>query len=291
MPRIEGVMTAMATPFDADGRLDEAATRRLARYLVEHGSNGIVTAGSTGESATLSGEEILRVLALVRAEVGDDFLLICGTGSNDTARSCELTKAAADAGADAALIVTPYYNKPNEAGLRAHFEAVAGAAPDLRQILYNIPSRSVVNVEPELLAELAAVDNIVGVKQANNAQIGPIEGLIVLAGNDDVFLRTLEVGGAGGILVASHIVGDPMREIWEAVKAGETARATEINAGLQHVYDAMAVTNPIPLKAALDMLGICSATMRLPMISADEEQRAQIRSALDRAGVLSGVGR
>ncbi len=291
MPPIEGVITAMATPFDADGRLDEPATRRLARHLAEHGSNGIVAAGSTGEAATLSDAEKLRVMALVREELGEDFLLICGTGSNDTRHSCELTKAAADAGADAALVVTPYYNKPNEAGLRAHFETVAEAAPDLPQILYNIPSRSVVNVEPELLAELATVDNIVAVKQANNAQIGLIEGMILLAGNDDVFLRTFELGGAGGILVASHVVGDGMREVWEATKAGDAARAKQIDVGLRGVYEAMSVTNPIPLKAALDMLGICSATMRLPMTQADESQRAQVRSALDRAGALSGAGR
>lgn len=291
MPRIEGVITAMATPFHADGRLDETAIRRLAAHLAEHGSNGIVAAGSTGEAATLSDEEKLRVVALIRAELGDDFLLVCGTGSNDTRHSCELTRAAAEAGADAALIVTPYYNKPNEAGLRAHFEAVAAAAPDLPQILYNIPSRSVVNLEPGLLADLATIDNIVAVKEANNDQIGPVEGLALLAGNDDVFLRALELGGVGGILVASHLVGDGMRAVWEATKAGDTGRAREIDAGLRGVYEAMSVTNPVPLKAALDMLGICSATMRLPMVQADESQRAQVRSALDRAGVLSGVGR
>lgn len=291
MPAIEGVITAMATPFDADGRLDEAATRKLARHLAEHGSNGIVAAGSTGEAATLSDAEILRVLTLVREEVGDDFLVICGTGSNDTRHSCEMTKAAAEAGADAALVVTPYYNKPNENGLRAHFAAVAGAAPDLPIIVYNIPSRSVINIAPELLAELATIDNIVAVKQANNDEIRPIEGMTILAGNDDVYLRALELGAAGGILVASHVVGEAMRDIWRAIKAEDAERAREIDAGLREVYEALSVTNPIPLKAALDMLGICSGTMRLPMIPADESQRAQVRSALDRAGVLSGVGR
>lgn len=286
MPEIRGVITAMATPFGGAGEVDEDAARRLAAHLLEHGSHGLVIAGSTGESATLTDEEKLGLLQAVREEAGDDVLLICGTGSNDTAHSVELTRAAADAGANAALVVTPYYNKPNEAGLRAHFEAVAEAVPELPNILYNIPSRSVINVSRELLADLAAtVPNIVAVKQANNDDIGPIEGMVVLAGNDDVFLRALELGCEGGILVASHIVGDGMREIWDAIEAGDVERAREVDAKIRPVYEAMAVTNPVPLKAALAMLGLCEDTLRLPMVSADADQRAEVRGALESAGI------
>ena len=285
MTAIRGVITAMATPFDEGGGLDEAAARRLAVHLVQHGSHGVVVAGSTGESATLDDAEKLTLLRAVRDELGDDALVICGTGSNDTRHSRELTKAAADAGADAALVVAPYYNKPNKAGLRAHFEAVAEAAPDLPLVLYNIPSRVVINMEPAFLSELSSIDSVVAVKQANDEELGPIEGMAVLAGNDNTFLRTLEFGGAGGILVASHIVGDRMREMWDAAQGGDLERARTIDAELQPVYRALSVTNPVPLKAALEMLGLASGRLRLPLVPADEEQRATVKAALESAGV------
>ena len=291
MAAIRGVLTAMITPFDEAGRLDEDAVRRLARHLVDHGSHGLVVGGTTGESPTLSTDEVLRLLGAARAEVGDEATIVCGTGSNDTRHAAELTMAVADAGADAALVVTPYYNKPNRAGLRAHFETVAEAAPELPIVLYNIPSRVVVNMGPDLLAELASIDNVVAVKQANDDDLGPIEGLSILAGNDNTFLRTLEFGGAGGILVAAHVVGDRMREIWEAAQAADFDRAREVDAELQPVYEAMNVTtNPIPVKAAMEMLGLDSGRMRLPMVPADEEQRAAIRPALEQAGLLAAAG-
>jgi 4-hydroxy-tetrahydrodipicolinate synthase len=291
MAAIRGVLTAMITPFDEAGRLDEDGARRLARHLVDHGSHGLVIGGTTGESPTLSMDEVLALLGAVRAEVGDEATIVCGTGSNDTRHAAELTMAVADAGADAALVVTPYYNKPNRAGVRAHFETVAEAAPDLPIVLYNIPSRVVVNVDPGLLAELASIANIVAVKQANDDDLGPIEGLSILAGNDNTFLRTLEFGGAGGVLVASHLVGDRMREIWDAAQAADFERARDIDVELQPVYEALTVTtNPIPVKAALEMLGLDSGRMRLPMVPADEEQRAAIRPALERAGLLAAAG-
>jgi 4-hydroxy-tetrahydrodipicolinate synthase len=291
MAAIRGVLTAMITPFDEAGRLDEDAVRRLARHLVDHGSHGLVVGGTTGESPTLSTDEVLRLLGAVRAEVGEEATIVCGTGSNDTRHAAELTMAVADAGADAALVVTPYYNKPNRAGLRAHFGTVAEAAPELPIVLYNIPSRVVVNVDPDLLAELASIDNIVAVKQANDDDLGPIDGLSILAGNDNTFLRTLEFGGAGGILVASHLVGDRMREIWEAAQAADFERAREIDAELQPVYEALTVTtNPIPVKAAMEMLGLDSGRMRLPMVPADEAQRAAIRPALEQAGLPAAAG-
>ena len=287
MAQIEGVLTAMATPFDTDGAVDEGAARQLAAYLVEHGSHGVVVAGSTGEAATLDDEEHISLLRAVVAEIGGRATVICGTGTNDTRHSIALTRAAADAGAEAALVVTPYYNKPNPAGIIAHFEAISDAVPDLPLIAYNIPSRVVINVPPALLAELGQrIENVVAVKQANNEDLGPIEGLDVLAGNDDVFLRTLEMGGAGGILVASHLVGPQMREMWDAARAGDLERAREIDKTLRPIYEVLGITtNPIPLKAALEITGLIpSGGLRLPLVPADAEQRGAIEKALDRVG-------
>lgn len=287
MKQIRGVITAMATPFDEAGAVDEAAALKLATHLLENGSHGLVISGSTGEAPTLTDEEALVLLRAVRRELGDDVLLVCGTGTNYTQHSIELTQGAIEAGADAALVVTPYYNKPNPAGILAHFEAIAAAAPGFPLIAYNIPSRVVVNVPPDQLAELAKIESVIAVKQANNEELQPIEGMDVLAGNDEIFLRTLEIGGAGGILVASHLVGNQMREVWDAVQAGEGERAREIDAGLREVYAAMGVTtNPIPLKAALEMAGLIpSGTLRLPLVPADEAQRATIRRALESVGL------
>jgi len=287
MSELRGVITAMATPFDRGGRVDEAAARRLARHLIEHGSHGVVVAGSTGEAATLDDGEHIALLAAVVDEVGGEASVICGTGTNDTRHSVELTRAAAEAGADGALIVTPYYNKPTFPGIRAHFEAIAAAVPGLPLIAYNIPSRVVINVSPAELARLGEIEGVVAVKQANNDDLAPVEGIDLLAGNDEVFLRTLELGGAGGILVASHLVGERMREIWDAAQAGDLERAREIDSRLRPVYDAMGlVTNPIPLKAALEMTGLIPhGGLRLPLVEADAEQRAAVRAALDAAGV------
>lgn len=286
MKQIGGVITAMATPFEENGGLDLGAARRLAAHLLEHGSHGLVIAGTTGECPTLTDEEEIELLRAVRAEVGDEPLLICGTGTNDTRHSRELTKMAAEAGADASLVVCPYYNKPNREGLRAHFTAVAEAVPELPMVMYNIPPRVIINADPELLAELGQIDNIVAVKQANDAELGPIEGLDVLAGNDNTFLRVLEFGGAGGILVASHLVGDRVREMWDAAQAGDLERARAIDAEITPVYEGISVTtNPIPVKAALEMLGLAANRLRLPLVPADAEQRAAIKAGLDAAGV------
>jgi len=285
MSSFSGVITAMATPFDERGEVDHAAAGRLAAHLLANGSDGLVVAGTTGEAATLSDEEQIGLLRAVRAEVGEGALLVCGSGTNDTRHSVALTRAADAAGADAMLVVTPYYNKPNRAGIRAHVEAVA-AATDKPIIVYNIPSRTVVNVPPEDLAELAAIDNVVAVKQANDAELGPVEGLDVLAGNDGVFLRCLEIGGSGGITVASHLVGPRMAAIHDRFRAGDRDGAREIDAGLQPLYEALAVTtNPIPLKGALQMVGLCSERMRLPLVPLDEGQRVVVRAALERVGL------
>ena len=287
MSEIKGVITAMATPFREDGGVDEAAARKLATYLVEHGSHGVVVAGSTGEAATLDDEEHIGLLRAVAEEIGGRATVICGTGTNDTRHSVELTKAAAEAGADGALVVTPYYNKPTFPGILGHFEALAAAVPGLPLIAYNIPSRVVINVSPAELAELARIDSVVAVKQAQNQELQQIEGLALLAGNDDGFLPTLELGGAGGILVASHLVGPQMREMWDAAQAGNLERAREIDAELRPAYDVMGfVTNPIPLKAALEMAGLIpNGGLRLPLVEADAGQRATVREALDAVGI------
>ncbi len=287
MPEIGGVITAMVTPFAEDRSVDEVAARALARHLIENGSHGLVLAGTTGESPTLDDAEKLALLRAVRDELGSDALVICGTGSNDTRHSERLSAAAADAGADAVLAVTPYYSKPNFAGIKAHYEAVARAA-GIPVLLYNIPSRVVVNLSPGQLAELAQIENIFGVKQANDDELQPIEGLRVLAGNDGAFLRALEMGEPGGILVASHLVGREMREIYDAVQGGDAERAREIDQGLRAIYEVCGKTNPIPVKAGLELLGICSARARLPIVEADEEQRAEVRRALEGHGLLAG---
>jgi 4-hydroxy-tetrahydrodipicolinate synthase len=276
----------MATVFDEDGGVDLPATRGLARHLVEHGSGGLVVAGTTGESPTLDDDEKLALLDAVLAEVGGEAKVILGSGSNDTRHSVELTKAAAAHGADGGLVVTPYYNRPNEAGLRGHFEAVAEGSPELPLILYNIPGRVVVNMGPDFLTELARIPNVVALKQANDDQIQEIPGLDLLAGNDTAFLKVLKAGGTGGILVASHLVGERMLELFRRFREGEVGEAERIDAGLAPVYEAMAVTvNPIPVKAALEMAGLCSAHMRLPMVEATDTEKQQIRSLLASAGV------
>ena len=292
MATISGVITAMVTPFNADGAVDLHAARRLARHLIENGSHGLVVAGTTGESPTLSDPEKLNLLDAVLDEVGDDATVVCGSGSNDTRHSAYLTGEACRAGAHAVLVVTPYYNKPNRAGLRAHFFTVAEAAGETPMILYNIPSRCVINLPPEFMAELAAeIGNVVGVKQANDDELGPIEGLDVLAGNDGIFLRCLEIGGTGGILVSSHLVGPEMREIYDAATSGDLERAREIHERLVPIYDATVVTaNPIPVKAGLELLGVIDAHMRLPMVPASEEERAVVREALERHGSLVAGG-
>lgn len=276
----------MATVFDPDGEVDLPRTRALARDLIEHGSHGLVVSGTTGESPTLEDDEKLALLTEVLAEVGDEATVIFGSGSNDTRHSVELTKAGAQAGAHASLIQTPYYNLPNRAGIIGHIEAVAAAEPELPMVLYNVPTRTAVNMPLDLLAELANVPNVVAVKQANDDDLAPIPGLDLLAGNDGTFMQALRLGGKGGILVASHLVGDGMREIWDLFQAGDVDGAQALDDRLRPAYDAMGVTtNPIPVKAALEIVGGIPATMRLPMVEATDHEKEQIRTLLQQAGV------
>jgi 4-hydroxy-tetrahydrodipicolinate synthase len=281
----------MVTPFHEDGGLDEGGARSLARHLTENGSHGLVLAGTTGESPTLSDDEKMTLLRGVRAELGDEATLILGTGSNNTLHTVELTKLAAEAGADAALVVTPYYNRPNDDGLRAHYRAISEVGIPI--VLYNVPSRTALNIGPELLSELGRLPNVVAVKQANDDELAPIAGLDILAGNDNVFGRTIEFGGAGGILVASHLVGPQMQAIWDAGQEGDFERMRGIDSELQPIYEMVGVAGPltIAVKSALRMLGVIeSDAVRLPLVQATEEQRESIRSALETAGILAAAG-
>jgi 4-hydroxy-tetrahydrodipicolinate synthase len=280
---IGGIITAMVTPFDADGGVDEDAAARLIRHLLENGSDGVVMASTTGESSTLDDEEKLRLFELAVAEAGEA-TVVANTGSNDTRHSVELTERATQLGVDAILAVTPYYNKPNRRGIVAHFHAVA-AATDLPVILYNIPSRCVVDMPNDLLAELAQVENIAGVKQARAEQLAPIDGMSLLAGNDDLLADVLDMGGTGGILVASQLVGPEMRRMID-----EPDQRRQVDASLQDLYRALSVTvNPIPVKTAMAMLGHDVGGFRLPLVDASEEEAEEIRAVLDRHGLLSAV--
>jgi 4-hydroxy-tetrahydrodipicolinate synthase len=286
------ILTAMVTPFDADLRVDEGATVALMHHLLSHGSDGLVVAGTTGEASTLTDAEKLQLYALAKREIGDAAPVIANTGSNDTAHSVHLTQRAAALGCDAVLAVTPYYNKPPREGIVAHFAAIA--AVGLPVIVYNIPGRSVLNLDPTVLAELADISNIVGVKQAHEdldelRAICNAGDLVVYAGNDDLLLAVTELGGAGVISVASHLVGREMGEIYAAGAAGDLERARAIDASLQDLYAALFVTaNPILIKAALEMLGVIpSDRMRLPMVQASPVERHILQSVLEQHGILA----
>jgi 4-hydroxy-tetrahydrodipicolinate synthase len=280
---IGGILTAMVTPFDANGGLNEDATARLIHHLLDNGTDGLVLAGSTGEAATMTDEEKVRLWEIGAAESGDA-LVIAGTGTYDTRHSVELTERAAEAGVDAVLIVTPYYVRPNRRGIKAHYEAIA-AATDLPIVAYNIPSRTATDMPNDLLAELGQIENVVAVKQARYEDMAPIDGLDLLAGNDDVLAKVMDLGGTGGILVASQLVGTEMRRIVD-----EPDNRHEIEDGLRDLYKALSVTtNPIPIKTALNMVGHQVGPLRLPLVEATEEERAVIRAALERHQLLAAV--
>jgi 4-hydroxy-tetrahydrodipicolinate synthase len=276
----------MITPFAADGSVNEDAAVAMGRHLLANGSHGLVVCGTTGESATLTDEEHIGMIRLIAGELGGgDAPIVGGAGSNDTRHAVHLTEQAVGAGADAVLSVTPYYNKPNRRGLVRHYEEVARAAGGRPVILYNIPGRTALNMPPDLLAELAQIDGVEGVKQANTDELGPIDGLDVLAGNDADFAHCMDLGGTGCISVASHIVGNEMRRIYD-----EPDDRAEIDAGLRDIYDVLFCTaSPIPLKAALQMLGHDAGGLRLPLVEASEDERAQVRAVLEAHHLLSGA--
>lgn len=282
MPRLGAILTAIATPFDDDLNVDEEAFVALLEYVCAHGSDGVVACGTTGEAATLSDEEHLRVVELAVEHAPEGKTVVAGTGSNDTRHAVTLTERATQLGVDATLSVTPYYNRPNRRGMIAHFSAVAQAT-DKPVILYNIPARTATDMPNDLLEELAQIEHVEYVKQANDDSLEPVDGLGVYAGNDDTLARTLDIGGEGGICVASHIVGEQMQRM-VSVEPDERLR---IDRSLRPIFRALGVTtNPIPLKAALNMLGHDVGGLRLPLVQATDGECDVIRAALERCGLL-----
>jgi 4-hydroxy-tetrahydrodipicolinate synthase len=286
------VLTAVVTPFTEDGSVNVDAFKRLCVHLVENGSDGVVVAGTTGEAPTLSDEERLALFTAALEAVGDRAKVVAGTGTYSTAHSVHLTREAHKLGVDAFLVVTPYYNKPPVRGIVAHFEAIA-AVTDKPIVVYNIPQRVVINLDPDTLTELAEIPNVQYVKQATTdleqaRRIVSESGLILLAGGDELLLPFLELGAKGGILVYTHIVGPRVRELVTRFEAGDVEGAREIEKELAPVIDALSVANPIPVKAALNMLGHEVGGHRLPLVEATEAEKTALRGALERAGVLAG---
>ena len=286
------VLTAVVTPFAEDGSVNLDAFKRLCVHLIENGSDGVVVAGTTGEAPTLSDEERFALFAAAIEAVGDRAKVVAGTGTYSTGHSVHLTREAHKLGVDAFLVVTPYYNKPPVRGIMAHFEAIA-AVTDKPIVVYNIPQRVVINLEPDTLAELAEIPNVQYVKQATTdldqaRRIVSESGLILLAGGDELLLPFLELGAKGGILVYTHIVGPRVRELVTRFGNGDTEGAREIERELAPIIEALAVANPIPVKAALNMLGHDVGGHRLPLVEATEAEKTALRGALERAGVLAG---
>jgi 4-hydroxy-tetrahydrodipicolinate synthase len=284
------VLTAVVTPFAQDGSVDYDRFRALARHLVDNGSDGVVVAATTGESPTLTDEERFELVAAAVDEIGDRATVIASTGTYSTAHSVHLTEKAHELGADGFLVVTPYYNKPPPRGLVEHFKAIS-AASDKPIIVYNIPQRVVVNIEPETMIELAAIPTVKAVKQATEdidqaKRIVADTDLALYAGSDHLVYPFLELGGVGGVLVYTHLVGPRVKELIRLYKEGDVEGARTIDEELKPVIDALAVTiNPIPVKAALNLLGHEVGGLRLPLVRATDEELAEIRSGLERAGL------
>jgi 4-hydroxy-tetrahydrodipicolinate synthase len=284
------VLTATVTPFDADGAVDYERYRELCAFLVENGSDGVVVSGTTGESPTLSDGERVELLQVAIDAIGDRATVLAGTGTNSTAHSVHLTEQAHEAGADGFLVVTPYYNKPPPRGIVEHFKAVA-AASDRPVMVYNIPSRVVINIEPETMARLAEIPNVTSVKQANDdldqARRIVELGLDLYAGDDNIVYPFLELGGKGGVCVHTHVVGPQVKEMVRRFRDGDAEGARRIHEELAPAYELLGVTTgPIQIKAALNLLGHDVGGLRLPLVEASEEERAQIRDCLERLGVL-----
>lgn len=275
------MLTALVTPFDENLKVDEDAFVALLRHVVDEGSDGVIVCATTGEPATLSNAEHLRLIELACAQRPAGAAVLASTGSNDTAQACAMTERATELGADGVLSVAPYYNRPNRRGLVRHFSEISRAT-DKPIMLYNIPKRTGLDMPNELLAELAQIERVDYVKQANNDNLAPVDGLGLYAGNDDVFGRVLELGGCGGVLVASHVAGPPMRRMVE--RPDERAA---IDAELAPLWSALGVTtNPIPIKAALNLRGRQVGGLRLPLVPADEAETQVIREGLQRTGLL-----
>ena len=283
------VLTAIVTPFREDGSIDFDAFQRLAAHLVENGSDGVVVAGTTGESPTLSDRERAELIkAALEAVPGKT--VVAGTGTYSTAHSVHLTEQAHELGAHGLLVVTPYYNKPPQRAIVAHFAEIAKAS-DRPIVVYNIPARVVINIEPETISRLAEIETVRAVKQAN-ADLGEAKhvldcGLDLYAGDDNILQSFLELGGIGGICVHTHVVGAQVAEQVRAALAGDLGRAREIDEQLAPAYELLTVqTNPIAIKTALNLLGHDVGTFRLPMVPATDDETARVRDCLERLGLL-----
>jgi 4-hydroxy-tetrahydrodipicolinate synthase len=287
------VLTAIVTPFRDDGAVDFDGFQALARHLVANGSDGVVVAGTTGESPTLSDHERIDLIRAAIEAVGDSHTVVAGTGTYSTAHSVHLTERAHDLGADAFLVVTPYYNRPPQRGVVAHFDAIARAS-DRPIVVYNIPSRSVINIEPETISRLAELETVQAVKQANDdldqARHIVESGLDLYAGDDNLIQPFLELGGIGGICVHTHVVGPQVAAQVRSVLGGDRERGRELDRELQPAYDLLkVVSNPIAIKAALNMLGHPVGGHRLPRVPPTEDEVARVRACLERLGLLVAV--
>jgi 4-hydroxy-tetrahydrodipicolinate synthase len=286
------VLTAVVTPFGADGAVDFERFRELAQHLVESGSDGLVVAGTTGESPNLTDDERLELFRVAVDALRGRGTVVAGTGTYSTAHSVHLTREAHELGVDGFLIVTPYYNKPPARGIVEHFRAIAEVS-DRPIIVYNIPSRVVVNIEPETIVELAEIPNVRAVKQANDdlAQARRIVAeteLDLYAGDDNLIYPFLELGGIGGICVHTHVVGPRVKAMVRAFRDGDPEAARQIDEELEPVYELLKVqTNPIAIKAALALLGHDVGGLRLPLVEADEGEVARVRDCLERLGLLT----
>ena len=277
------ILTAMVTPFDADGNVDEEAAVALMHHLVEHGSDGLVICGTTGEASTLDDAEHLGMIRLAVEEMrGTGTTIVAGVGSNDTRHAIHLTERATEIGPDALLHVNPYYNRPSRHGVVRHYEEICRAT-DLPIVLYNIPQRTGSDMSNDLLAELAQLDNIFAVKLANAANLAKVDGLRIYAGNDDLLADVLDLGEAGGILVASHLFGEEMHRMVD-----EPEHRREIDASLSDVYRDMAIAPAAcVVKAALGLLGLTVGGPRLPYVELDAHEVASVREMLERHGMLA----
>ena len=272
----------MVTPFDERGRVDEDAAIRLMHHLVDHGTEALVVCGTTGEAATLDDEEHLRVIEIAVAEMKGTCPVIAGVGSNDTRHAVKLTERATAIGPDALLSVNPYYNRPSRRGIIAHYGEVVRAT-DLPIVLYNIPQRTGSDVPNDLLAELAQLEHIEAVKQANHANLAPIDGLSIYAGNDDMLADVLDLGEPGGILTGSHLFASEMRRMVD-----EPAHRREIHASLAEVYRDLAVAPAAcAIKAALNLIGVGVGGVRLPYVELDGSELSVVRALLERRGLLA----
>ncbi len=285
------VLTAIVTPFRRDGSLDLESFRALARHLVANGSDGLVVTGTTGESPTLSDDERFELYAAALDEVGDHATVVAGTGTYSTAHSVHLTERAHELGVDAFLVVTPYYNKPPARGIVEHFKAIA-AVTDRPIVVYNIPGRVVINIESETIAELAEIPNVQAVKQANDdlEQARRIVelGLALYAGDDDLILPFLELGGTGGVCVHTHVVGPQVKELVRRWKVGEHDAARELDRELQPSIELLRVVgNPIAIKAALNLLGHDVGGHRLPLVDPTDDELERVRDCLNRLGLVA----